>query len=1420
MNIDEFVDLNRKFYQVSKADDTTEEQNLEVQISLGLGSETTAWEDIFKEYRTILLSEAGTGKTAEIEMATLKLREKGKHAFFLRLEHIPTDFENAFEIGSKREFEDWIESNEEGWLLLDSVDEARLKSAQDFKMAVRVVAKRIGTAIKRTHIIITSRNQAWRPKADLSYCNEKFSFKSTNDDRSVIKKDFKIYSLADLDQKQVKAFSEAKGISDVEQFLDDIKRHDAFHFTKRPQDLSELIDYWIENKKIGSRLELIRYSLKKRLSERDPDRAENDSLSLNKSENGARKIAAAATLSNRSLMSLPDSQHDENTIDTKNILADWEVKECTALLSRSIFSGAILGSVRFYHRSIREYLTAEWFSLKLKNEGFRSGVEGIFFKEQYGLKVIPPSMKPILSWLVLFDEKIRNKAYKIEPEIFLEGGDPMNLPFVFRKKVLNEVCSRIAADKYHNSVHSYKDIQRFAHLDMAADVKNLLHKFEKNSNVLEFLLNMAWLGRIKIVLPHAKIVALESEFNKHTTVAAIKVIGLLGSAADCFQVLENTLKQNKAIDRYVLSNLVRIQGVDKKSVGLIVKSLSGAAEAKRFGVDNLSDDLSAYLLRLNPSLIFYFIESVNDIIHEQPLISYVRCKVSKKHAWLIEPLVKAIGFLIKVRSEFALHEKSLSLIKMSKELERYGGASRVSNSSNIEKLIYEWPELNQLLFWYCVKDEREKLSKGQRLTNFWRACFMYKLFRFSPEDFEDVLKDISERELDDDKLVALSLAFEIYTSNGMSASWLEKIQEVTASSQELSSALESLLNPPAPSAEMLELEERRKAWDNKHEAEQEHQYRNKQKDIAWLKENYKLLEKSEYLNQGVVTNLQSYLLREMRENCEKSSSSYSIGEWENLIEVYGKDVARSFRIGLLHFWRNYDPPMQSVKEKDHRITELGVMVGLAGLTIEATENKDLSANLTNEDAAIVTRYACRELNGFPDWFSAVQSKFPEITNSILLNEIDWELRREDAKTAYLNILSKICWSERWLDDEIGQSLLKLLKREPVGLKSLELALNIVQKSNQVSDIELSKIARRKTETLKKESHLSYWYAVWVGVEPEEAIDSLENFLNQKVETQLATDFTMSFIVKLVGNYRDGSAAREKYKDPKVLKRLYLLMNKYIRVDDDLDRSGQGAYSPGLRDNAQDARNSLYAILKDIPGKETYLALYELAEIHPRQSSREWIAKQARNRAELDSETQPLNLNEFKDFDHALNYTPANSKELFELCIQRLIDLKADLEDGDNSIATILDKIESETEFRKYFGGWCRERSSGKYTVTQEEEFADAKKPDLRFHGIKFDNPVPVELKLVDNKWSGAKLFERLENQLCGDYLRDEHSKYGIFMLVYQGRKKAWMHPDSNARMNFEQLVSGLSDHWKKNSSTFPNILDIKVVGIDLTKRNN
>ena len=111
---------------------------------------------------------------------------------------------------------------------------------------------------------------------------------------------------------------------------------------------------------------------------------------------------------------------------------------------------------------------------------------------------------------------------------------------------------------------------------------------------------------------------------------------------------------------------------------------------------------------------------------------------------------------------------------------------------------------------------------------------------------------------------------------------------------------------------------------------------------------------------------------------------------------------------------------------------------------------------------------------------------------------------------------------------------------------------------------------------------------------------------------------------------------------------------------------------------------------------------------------------------------------------------------------------------------------------------------------------DAKRPDLWWTCTGFNGPVPTELKIADN-WSGPKLFERLERQLAGDYLRDDASSRGVYLLVWRGVQRRWQLPGCKW-VNFGGLVDALQGHWVLVANAHLHVEEIKVIGIDLTKR--
>lgn len=519
---------------------------------------------------------------------------------------------------------------------------------------------------------------------------------------------------------------------------------------------------------------------------------------------------------------------------------------------------------------------------------------------------------------------------------------------------------------------------------------------------------------------------------------------------------------------------------------------------------------------------------------------------------------------------------------------------------------------------------------------------------------------------------------------------------------------------------------------------------------------------------------------------------------------------------MVGYWRKNKPIVLSEGAAKNSTPHTAIF-GLTGITIEAAETPNWATTLIAQEVELACRYATFQLNGWPVWFPNLFEMHPDICAAFLMKEITYELSVVDGDLNY--ILNDISWSGTWTWSHLGIPILELLETsDPQNSATLDKLLRIVQGSD-LTDEKLAELAARKTKTATKLEHAAYWFAAWIGVAPAMAIPALESRLNT-ISTQEQTTFAMQVVTRLWGSRRSKTnSASPGYRTAQHLKSLYLLMHRYIRREDDIERAGKGVYSPGLRDDAQEARNRLFDELNKLSGKDAFFALKEIAEMHPDQRTRAWVRVLMRRKAESDADFTPWTPVQVREFHEKLDNTPKTPRELADLAVLRFLDLKDELENADDSVASILMKIDEETKVRNYLGHELRSKAFGRYSIPQEEELADAKRPDLRFHGTGFDGPIPTELKLADG-WTGPQLFERLENQLAGDYLRDNRSNRGIFALVYRGQKQGWDVPNAPNRVDFDGLVEALQKYWQEISGRFPNVEDITVIGFDLTKRQS
>lgn len=1440
----EFIQLDREFFPLpDKYTHKAKDDSLDMQAALGFSYNTVKWIDLFQEYRAIILAEAGAGKTHEIRHAAEQLQKEGKCAFFLRLENISSEFELAFEVGSYSQFNAWINSNEDGWLFLDSVDEARLRHPNDFELAIKKLSARIATAYLRLHIVITSRVSAWRPKSDLEICKKYFPFKVSAAISSVVElesgetsnktrafsveeidvqkisedESFKVWSITNLSREQIDRFVRQKNIADPIQFMSEIERRDAWAFTTRPQDLEEILEYWDTHKQIGSRYELMVHSIQRRLKERDQNREEVKSIALEKARKGIQLLAAASTFMHQSTIRVPDGSSNQEGIDPQLILSGWNTEECQTLLSRPIFDEAIYGTVRFHHRSVKEFLAAEWLAEKLNEHGSRQKIEALFFQQQYGIWVIVPSMKPLLSWLVLMDERILRRVHQLEPEIILQGGDPVRLPLEIRKQLLHDVCDKIANGTASHSVGDLASVQRFASHDLAADIRNLLVKHKTNREVLYYLLQLTWQSGIHELEDEVKAIASDSSIEPWVRTSAIRTLKIIGKPENFKLAIDRFLTCAEKLDREILAEIIdNLDGTEDQS-DRIISAIGNADKKRPHKYEGLGFALTRFIERATADVVSKIVEGIDGLLHQEPFLNRTYCHVSEQHGWLMPISVKAVEKLLINRHPGAVTDPSLFVLAVAPACRDFGDFDMSQLKHDLWKLVPQWPAFNHLLFWKSVEQTRkniEKQDKG-RLTNEWPVSWHHPYWSFSENDFNLIVNDVRARNLLDDRLVALSVGFRLYAQNKRPRQWLSLLKNSVKGNGELEKSLYDLLHPPPLTQEARRMRNQAKQRKRQDVEREKKRKKDHEESVKWLQENIDQL-RGDGVSKGSLSNAQYWLFLKMQQYNTNQSNRWTSGYWIHLIPDYGIEVAQAFRSGMVNFWRSYTPALRSEFDKGNS-TPVEIVFGISALDVESSETSDWINTLTTEDAELACRYACHELNDFPAWLPDLYQKFPDIIRNIILQEIYWELDNPATAERRLYILHKAGSYGKWLWDGIAVDLLKRLSIDPPNAEYLTDLLNIIQKSSVVKDDELSSLAMAKCQSHTPMDHLPYWYAAWIGINPRLAIAALTTFLSERAKTDETTakQTAMKTIVALVGAKRKSVNTREEFKTTEHLKNLYLLAHKYIRVEEDVKH--EGVYSPGLRDDAQEARRMLFGMLRDIKGKESYLAILEIAQFQATENEKIWMTNNARERAEEDADMAPWSGEIFIEFSKSMERTPSNHRELFHLAHQRMLDLKYYLEEGDDSIASILSGNNSETQIRTFIAAWCRERSVGRYIISQEEELADAKRPDCRFLSSRFDGPVPVELKIAD-KWTGPKLFERLKNQLCGDYLRDVRSGCGIFVLVYKGDIQNWRIPGSGEKANFTGLIEHLQNHWEKISNTFPTIERIAVVGIDLTNR--
>jgi hypothetical protein len=1238
----EFIELNRKFNPVPTNDSEEKDQSDFYSME---SLDGIHWDKLLTFTRVVILAEAGSGKTEEIKNQSKKLLNDEEFSFFLRLEDIQEGFEIAFELGNMELFQQWLDSDKKAYFFLDSVDEAKLKNEKDFQKAIRIFERKIHKAISRTYVFITSRGSAWRASSDLKFLNELLRYKEHTkvgeDANSGSIQDFSVYSFTNLSNAQIKAFSSALGVEDTEEFAKQLRINEAEDFAKRPLDLLDLIRFWKANSKIGTRYELINSSINNKIAGEDIGRDLVD-ISFQRLMNGAKEIAAALTFCKLSRVTIPSGVQIKDALTIEQILGDWNNKEIETLLSRPIFEPSWYGTSRFAHRLIREFLTALWIKERVNYKTIdQDDLRTIFYRQVYDVEVLVPALKPILAWYVLLDDQFSSVVIDKSPEVFIEGGDSSKLSIEKRQQLLSKFCNLYGKKEQCFISFDSAAIKRFSDPEMGALINNLIQKYYSYQELSQILLQIAVSSTMPECLEIAKKISLDSETQPFSLTLALRLINKVAdndlklSHAAC--VLDIIPCNNERILSVVVAELGELIPIRK-----LLNLVSALSESDKSRFRGIRYHVETFAEGLNIDKSMEGLELLYELVDSKPYKRAFRCEISEKHEWLMGVVQVFVINILGSKNESLINTTLLGSVTKACSYNETGYRKVDQKHEIITKLVNGWKQLKEELFWFdvCLSRARlikEKGNSGRDVTlNRWFQVGTYcRFWQFNIEDLNTVVGWVDSKELNDDKLIAFSLAWSIVKENGRKAADEYKIDQVAENLDGAVRLLYDFRNPKKADWEIKDEIQHKKLIEEQTKIEKV-ESENAESWIISIKENLELVDTLEYANVGKITNVQLHLFEMLRKD-SNDSDSYIITDCSPLKGKFGVDVTVRYEKFLVNYWKCFEDNILLSEGSERNSTTYPTIMALSGIYIENKLHPNWIDFISVKNAVTATRLSLCDLNAIPNWMSKVYAKFPTEVLSLYTQCLEWSYEDQSKQDNSNFVLDKLISNCEYLHKDIAESVFSLLKLNTVSKYHLLRQSIWLLSLSGITNDRLSKLAIYKLEH-KSEDILSYmWWSLYVGTEPESSLRLFTKELDS-LKCEDATNLAMNVLNCL--NDKRGYGAltnRHEYMNVPNLVTLYKLMNKYIREEDDIIRAGQGCYSPTARDDAQDARNSLFSALKEISGEESYKALKQIAQMWKDKPWRKsWIENMALERAAKDGDLKAMSEKDFAEYSEKVS----------------------------------------------------------------------------------------------------------------------------------------------------------------------------------------
>ena len=987
------------------------------------------------------------------------------------------------------------------------------------------------------------------------------------------------------------------------------------------------------------------------------------------------------------------------------------------------------------------------------------------------------------AWLAGENAAVADELISRAPFNLVRHGDPGSLPIPIRVRAFGAALAQVETIDREKLWFLDDSLRRFADPALDPHIPDWWAKASGNEEAQHLILRLIWHGKQRGGIDIARTAAFDGTADEITQLLGVRALVALGDSADQERLARYIIDNGNTLPRSLvlegLAALFPAHFTVTEFFALIdqvgVKADDGLKSVLPIDGEIVDEISTPELLRAFIDLIVArsgdFTGDGQDHPFREAFSQIAAVAAIKLLQWHPDDIPNTVTDLV-----LLMHETS-----------RYSGVD--NEFRQLGKLFEASPGRRRSSFWRAI----ERLRTHPYVTdadnlNIWFVQHLGWPVTPTTDDLAWLIPDIGDRTEARDRMVALRGAHTMWRQFGEDPEVAERI--VHAAAEDPASAAQLALwrnpppDPPEHVAQMARFEESRK----RNEALAEERDKSWINLVAELRADPSVFDHLSPQTEGSVDSRLFHLWQFVTWRTH-SRSRHSIDSLDMVAPIFGPELTRRFGEALIAFAYNRMPfTLSEDAIERRRVTNFDIMA-LGGLSLAAATIPNWVGTLSPHQAAQAAQLALIELNGFPDYLTALAAVYPEAVRAALLRGLTNQLAAADPNGH--GVLDRLEYADHSLGQLIVSDLVRHLEGHPeINAVMLEkVATALLRAMPIAADGFYETIGRRVTETQDPDA-AAYYILILFGLEGDSAVDALRAKMSALDPAGQAT-LCSTLLPRLVGSRFNRDVTSPTELSVARLEQLLIMAFEGVRPSEDVERPSGEVYSPDVRDHAQDARNMIFDRLIKIPGEATHAALKRLEQIPDFPIRPDWMRIHALRRAEGDAVLPPWAPEDVMTFERTLDHPPITTADLQLLARRRIEDIQHDLINGKFTQGDTLQLLPDENSVQRWIATQFEARQKEAYTVQRETHYADDKEPDITLISRHSGVELPIEIKVADGM-SIKELEAALVTQLCGQYLRHAPTRHGILLLVHQqAREVGWLLEDGETFISYEAVLERL-----------------------------